>query len=53
MYLNIIYIAHRAERGNIMRITPNDIAKVEISYFTKKSLRKFMRGYITALEIGC
>lgn len=35
-----------------MRITPNDIAKVEISYFTKKSLRKFMRGYITALESG-
>lgn len=35
-----------------MRITPNAIAKVEISYFTKKCLREFMRGYITALESG-
>lgn len=35
-----------------MRITPNDIAKVEISYFTKKGLRKFMRGYVTTLESG-
>lgn len=52
MYLNIIYIAHRAERGNNMRIVPEAVAKVEISYFTKKSRKKFMTGDITTLESG-
>ncbi len=52
MYLNIIYIAHRAERGNNMKIVPEAVAKVEISYITKKGHKKYITGDITTLESG-